>query len=146
MRPSKADLAPLLAQGKRAGFVTYGQVDRAVPADVTEPGALEDVLARIQGQGIEIIDEEAAEERGLPIGALPERAYGEADESGVDPLGPLERINDPVRMYLLQMGEIPLLGREEEIALARKIEITRRLFRQKVLESAIAAPVDAWSA
>ncbi|MAB91082.1 MAG: RNA polymerase sigma factor RpoD [Planctomycetes bacterium] len=62
---------------------------------------------------------------------------GEEEEVGV--VGPLEKIDDPVRMYLTQMGEIPLLTREQEISLARKIEITRLLYRQKVLESAIAA-------
>src|SRR5205085_10702595 len=46
-----------------------------------------------------------------------------------------KRIDDPVRMYLTQMGEIPLLTREQEIALAKKIEITRKIFRSKVLES-----------
>src|SRR5207249_7451319 len=46
-----------------------------------------------------------------------------------------KRIDDPVRMYLTQMGEIPLLTREQEIGLAKKIEITRKIFRSKVLES-----------
>src|SRR5690606_17694284 len=46
-----------------------------------------------------------------------------------------KRIDDPVRMYLTQMGEIPLLTREQEISLAKKIEITRKIFRSKVLES-----------
>src|SRR5213079_793154 len=70
----------------------------------------------------EIIDEDDDEEIDLNI----DKELAEAST---------KRIDDPVRMYLTQMGEIPLLTREQEIALAKKIEITRMIFRSKVLES-----------
>src|SRR5258708_5830045 len=84
---------------------------------------------------MELIDETEAEEcEGAPARA------GQADNAGAElDLSFMEeedtrRIDDPVRMYLTQMGEIPLLKREEEIALAKKIEVTRKRFRRKVLE------------
>src|SRR5213079_1391381 len=70
----------------------------------------------------EIIDEDDDEEIDLNL----DKELAEAST---------KRIDDPVRMYLTQMGEIPLLTREQEIALAKKIEITRKIFRSKVLES-----------
>jgi len=71
-----------------------------------------------------LVDEEAAEEESEDL--LLETELIE---------GTIGRIDDPVRMYLTQMGEIPLLTREQEISLARKIELTRMVFRRKVLES-----------
>src|SRR5262249_57682594 len=62
-----------------------------------------------------------------------EEARGELDLSFMDD-DDTRRIDDPVRMYLTQMGSIPLLKRDEEIALAKKIEVTRKRFRRKVLE------------
>jgi len=138
MKATLPELSRLLSDGKKSGYVTYGQLNKAIPADVNNAELLEDIIARVQSQGIEILDEEDAEERGLLLRKARERKAAEEDEEVVI-VGPLEKIDDPVRMYLTQMGEIPLLTREQEIALARKIEITRHLYRQKVLESAIAA-------
>ena len=137
MKATLPDLSQLLSEGKKAGYVTYGQLNRAIPPDVREADLLEGIISRIQKQGIEIIDEEDAEDRGILLTKAKRDKDGEEEEVGI--VGPLEKIDDPVRMYLTQMGEIPLLTREQEISLARKIEITRLLYRQKVLESAIAA-------
>ena len=91
----------------------------------------------LEEQGIELIDESEAEEReaeARPAGTRPSEAdRGELDLTFIDE-DDGRRIDDPVRMYLTQMGEIPLLKREEEIALAKKIEVTRKRFRRKVLE------------
>jgi len=138
MKATLPDLTRILAEGRKCGYVTYGQLNRVIPADVTSADVLEEIIASIQADGIEIIDEEDAQERGLAVGKGKGAAKDESEEEPVV-VGPLEKIDDPVRMYLTQMGEIPLLTREQEIALARKIEITRQLYRQKVLESAIAA-------
>ena len=92
----------------------------------------------LEEQGIELIDEAEAEER-----ESERRAGRRADERRAEadarPRRFIDeddgrRIDDPVRMYLTQMGEIPLLDREQEIALAKKIEVTRKRFRRKVLE------------
>src|SRR5205807_10433968 len=70
---------------------------------------------------------------GGPVATAQDDDRGEVDLSFVDEEDS-RRIDDPVRMYLTQMGEIPLLKREQEIALAKKIEVTRKRFRRKVLE------------
>ena len=85
-------LAPLLARARGAGFVTYEQVNEAIPATVTAPEELGEPLARIQREGIEIIDEEKAEERGLNVG-VSHKAGVEAGGNGVDPSEPLETID-----------------------------------------------------
>jgi RNA polymerase primary sigma factor len=86
----------------------------------------------LEEQGIELIDESEAEEREAGPGtAEVERA--DLDLTFIEEEGD-RRIDDPVRMYLTQMGEIPLLKRDEEISLAKKIEVTRKRFRRKVLE------------
>src|SRR5208337_2865069 len=80
-------------------------------------------------------EEAEAEEResGNGVATLDEDVRAELDLSFMDE-EESRRIDDPVRMYLTQMGEIPLLRREQEIALAKKIEVTRKRFRRKVLE------------
>jgi len=89
----------------------------------------------LEEQGIELIDEDdVADREGSPVAASAEADAGaDLDLSFIDE-DDGRRIDDPVRMYLTQMGNIPLLTRNEEIALAKKIEVTRKRFRRKVLE------------
>src|SRR5437660_8468673 len=125
-------LKALLDQGKEKGYLTYSQVNDYLPDDAVNPEKLDQLLILLEEQGIELIDESEAEEReGGP--ASPEEARTDLDLSFMEEED-TRRIDDPVRMYLTQMGEIPLLKREEEIALAKKIEVTRKRFRRKVLE------------
>jgi RNA polymerase primary sigma factor len=125
-------LRALIDSGKRKGFLTFAQVNELLPDDAANSERLDQLLQVLEEAGIELIEESEAEER--EQGPTPG-----ADESGEIDLSFLEeddgrRVDDPVRMYLTQMGEIPLLRREEEIALAKKIEVTRKRFRRKVLE------------
>src|SRR5437660_8132026 len=127
-------LKTLLDQGKEKGFLTYSQVNDYLPDDAVNPEKLDQLLLILEEQGIELIDESEAEEREAgPSPAVEEEVRNELDLSFMDEEDS-RRIDDPVRMYLTQMGEIPLLKREEEIALAKKIEVTRKRFRRKVLE------------
>jgi RNA polymerase primary sigma factor len=126
-------LKALLESGKRKGYLTYSQVNDYLPDDAVNPEKLDQLLLVLEEHGIELIDETEAEER--EAGPTP----GEEDAAGDLDLSFMEeedtrRIDDPVRMYLTQMGSIPLLKREEEISLAKKIEVTRKRFRRKVLE------------
>jgi RNA polymerase primary sigma factor len=128
-------LRALLEQGKEKGYLTYGQVNDHLPDDDANPEKIDRLLMLLEDQGIELIDESEAEERegGTPGPLLDEEARAELDLGFIDE-DDSRRIDDPVRMYLTQMGEIPLLKREQEIALAKKIEVTRKRFRRKVLE------------
>jgi RNA polymerase primary sigma factor len=126
-------LKALLDQGKEKGYLTFGQVNDYLPDDAVNPEKLDQLLMLLEDQGIELIDESEAEEREAGPEHLDEDARGELDLSFMDD-DESRRIDDPVRMYLTQMGSIPLLKRDEEIALAKKIEVTRKRFRRKVLE------------
>src|SRR5213592_1838073 len=127
-------LKTLLEQGKDKGYLTYSQVNDYLPDDAVNPEKLDQLLLVLEEQGIELIDESEAEEREAgPSPAGEEDRGGDLDLSFMDEEDS-RRIDDPVRMYLTQMGSIPLLKREQEIALAKKIEVTRKRFRRKVLE------------
>jgi RNA polymerase primary sigma factor len=127
-------LKALIESGKHKGYLTYSQVNDYLPDDAVNPEKLDQLLLILEEHGIELIDESEAEEREAgPTALRDDDARAELDLSFMDEED-TRRIDDPVRMYLTQMGEIPLLKREEEIALAKKIEVTRKRFRRKVLE------------
>ena len=144
----------LLELGKRRGFLTFDQVNDLLPDEATSPERIHSLLETLDEMGIELINEDEAETRLLASGDLDDEPD---DDLAEEPLEDEEtelttedledisrRIDDPVRMYLTQMGEIPLLTREQEINLAKKIEVTRKKFRRKVLEChfALALVVD----
>src|SRR5882724_4893371 len=153
-------VAALIGLGKSRGYLTYEELNEKLPDEVVSPDKLDTLLMRIDEMGIKLIDEldiadyqqkaTAKKSRGAAAAAAPaqekeEPAIEELTEEEEEELdlnleaelaeASSKRIDDPVRMYLTQMGEIPLLTREQEIALAKKIEITRKIFRSRVLES-----------
>ena len=137
----------LLNLGTTRGFLTYEELNEKLPDEVVSPDKLDSLLMMIDEMGIKLIDEaDIGEYQKVPRvrkkPAKVEDKEEEEDEEEIDlnleaelAEASTKRIDDPVRMYLTQMGEIPLLTREQEIALAKKIEITRKIFRSKVLES-----------
>jgi len=136
--PLDASVKKLIAKGKERGYLTYEEMNDDLPDEAVSPDKLDSLLMTLDELGIELIDEEEAAQR---RGSF---ATGEESTERVKPAEePAEeefeedtrRIDDPVRMYLTQMGEIPLLTRDQEISLARKIEMTRMHFRRRVLES-----------
>src|SRR6516165_9008855 len=127
-------LKALLESGKDKGYLTYSQVNEYLPDDAVNPEKLDQLLLVLEEHGIELIDESEAEEREAgPASPAEADNRVDLDLTFMDEEGD-RRIDDPVRMYLTQMGEIPLLKRDEEISLAKKIEVTRKRFRRKVLE------------
>ena len=125
----------LIEKGKETGSLTYDELATALPEGINDSDRLQDVLELLEKHGIQVIDEAEAEDREEAPVNLTEELLAEADlPTFEDTDGDGRHIDDPVRMYLTQMGEIPLLSRDKEIALARKIEVTRRRFRRKVLE------------
>ncbi|QEG38537.1 RNA polymerase sigma factor SigA [Roseimaritima ulvae] len=121
-----SDLKSLVVLGKDQGYLTYEQVNSYLPDEDTSPEKLDNLLLAIEATGIELV-EEPPESKGA---ATPRAAAAEVHVSDLP-----KASDDPIRMYLSQMAEIPLLTREQEISLAKKIEITRRRFRRAILES-----------
>ncbi|MDQ7779575.1 MAG: RNA polymerase sigma factor RpoD [Planctomycetota bacterium] len=132
-----AEMRTLIEEAKKRGYLTYDEVNRVLPDDAVSPERLDLILLTLDELGIDIMDTPESEE----APAEPPEATAEVEEEEeretVDTTIP-ERHDDPVRMYLTQMGEIPLLSREEEVTLAKKIELTRKRFRRKVIESTLA--------
>ena len=120
-----ARLNELIENGKKQGYLTYDQVSAYLPDEALNPEKLDNLLLTIEEIELDIIPDQI-----ILILQL-EKPKGRSRTS--DDLS--RRIDDPVRMYLTQMGEIPLLTRDEEIRLAKKIEITRRRFRRELLSS-----------
>jgi len=139
--PVALSVSELIEKGKERGFLTWEELNDALPDDAVLPDRLEGILQRLDELGIDMIDE--AEAQKISFGEEspakkkkdfnPQEAVPAEDDFPVE--APSRRIDDPVRMYLTQMGEIPLLTRTEEIALAKKIELSRTAFRRKVLEN-----------
>ena len=137
----------LIERGKERGFLTYEEMNDSLPDDVVSPERLDRILMLLDELGVDLIDElelAAREEAARARQAGPEGGW-EAEEPGrrAAASAPTDaetqkRSDDPVRMYLTQMGEIPLLTRDEEIFLAKRIELTRKQFRRKVLASDLA--------
>jgi RNA polymerase primary sigma factor len=133
-------VSQLIEAGKRKGFLTWEQLNEELPDEAISPEKLESVLTRIERSGLRMIDEFEADK----LRETERKTKGTHLEAGetldetteVDLIDAnARRIDDPVRMYLTQMGEIPLLTREEEVALAKKIELTRMAYRRRVLEN-----------
>ncbi|MCC6574337.1 MAG: RNA polymerase sigma factor RpoD [Planctomycetes bacterium] len=120
----------LIKLGRSRGHITYDEMNEALPGDVVSPERLDQILMRLDELKIGVLEDS------------PEyRVRDKKDRRHSEPKPPVDedgRIDDPVRTYLQQMGEIPLLTRDEEIALAKKIEVTRKRFQKRVLESQIA--------
>ena len=120
----------LIDNARKKGFITYDELNAELPEDAVEN--IDQVLTTLEEHGIELLDESEIEDE-----ARPRRAVVPDEEAppSLKKTGGSEKIDDPVRMYLTQMGEIPLLTRDQEINLARQIEETRAAFRRMLLAS-----------
>jgi len=112
------DIQKLIDTGKEKGYLTYGEVNDLIPNDLNSPDDLDDLITTIGTQGIDLLDEGSPKFGG---GGYEEGEEGEDVELDLTP-GALEKTNDPVRMYLREMGTVPLLTREGEVEIAKRIE------------------------
>ena len=132
------ELVQLVALGKTQGYLTYDQVNAYLPDEAVDPEKLDSLLVAIDEQGIELVDEPPQPRAAEPAPARAEAAplpVAAADTSRSLADEKVRWSDDPIRLYLTQMAEIPLLTREQEISLAKKIEITRKRFRRTLLGS-----------
>jgi len=150
-----ASIKKLIARAKKRGFVTYDEINEALPQDQMSSEQIEDIMSAINDMGINVVENE---ERGDDD----EEGEAEAEptiEDEVDPLDdggprpaaatkkePTDRTDDPVRMYLREMGAVELLSREGEIAIAKRIEAGRDTMIWGLCESPITFnAIIAWS-
>jgi RNA polymerase primary sigma factor len=134
----KYDIKKLIDAGKEKGYLTYNEVNDLIPNDIHSPDDLDDLLTTIGTQGIDLLEGSK-----LPSTALEKRFDGELEgeegeevELDLTP-GALEKTNDPVRMYLREMGTVPLLTREGEVEIAKRIERGQLKVLKAISRSAI---------
>jgi len=146
----------IIEKAKKKGYITYEEMNNELPDESISPNRLESLIMTLDEMGISLLDEsemgkqqEEEEEFEVDDDVFVDEAVvaAEAEDLVLETElveGDVGRIDDPIRMYLTQMGQIPLLTRDQEISLARKIELTRMVFRRKVLESdySAAAAID----
>ncbi|MGC2202772.1 MAG: RNA polymerase sigma factor RpoD, partial [Stellaceae bacterium] len=125
-----AAIKRMLARGKERGYVTYDELNAALPADQVSSEQIEDTMTMLSELGVNVIENEESEEP----------AATEADEGDGEIRGNLDdddigRTDDPVRMYLREMGSVELLSREGEIAIAKRIEAGREMMIGGICEN-----------
>jgi RNA polymerase primary sigma factor len=125
-------LQHLVAEGQAQGFLTFDQVNAYLPDEAVNPEKLDHLLMTLEELGLEIRTSPHVSSK-LPTKPKVSKTPRKSKKKTKDVEE--RRIEDPVRMYLTQMGEIPLLTRHEEISLAKKIEVTRKRFRRELLET-----------
>ncbi|RVT90886.1 RNA polymerase sigma factor RpoD [Sphingomonas crocodyli] len=140
---NEASLKKLIARAKRKGYITYDQLNEALPQDQMSSDQLEDVMAALNEMGVNIVENEDAGEDAEPEddGADDVAAADEGDAAPqlttITKKETVDRTDDPVRMYLREMGAVELLSREGEIAIAKRIEAGRDTMILGLCESPI---------
>ncbi len=140
---NEASVKKLLTRAKKRGYITYDELNEALPQDQMSSEQIEDVMSSLSEMGINLIEnDEPAEDGAEPARAADDDDEPEtpADDLGtapvvVAPKAPLDRTDDPVRMYLREMGAVELLSREGEIAIAKRIEAGRNTMIAGLCES-----------
>lgn len=138
---SDAAVKKMIKQAKKRGFVTFDQLNEVLPSDQTSPEQIEDIMSMLSDMGINVTeaddsegeedkDEGGEDETDNELVEVTQKAVTEVKKSE-----PGERTDDPVRMYLREMGTVELLSREGEIAIAKRIEAGREAMIAGLCES-----------
>mmetsp|Transcript_11825 Transcript_11825/g.15339 ORF Transcript_11825/g.15339 Transcript_11825/m.15339 type:complete len:667 (+) Transcript_11825:151-2151(+) len=133
---SQTAVKKMIAEAREKGYITYDQLNQVLPPDQVSSEQIEDVMSMLSEMGINIIEDEEAEEEEAKSTAVVDTssaARGVAVASGNNEK--LDRTDDPVRMYLREMGSVELLSREGEIAIAKRIEAGRNTMIAGLCES-----------
>jgi RNA polymerase primary sigma factor len=128
------EVRQLLNTGKDQGYLAIEEVNDMLPEDLTaSPEEIEEVFSLLETHGIELVDAETKETLTRPEG--PSGTKDKGEDSKQETVDPLEKTNDPVRMYLREMGTVPLLTREGEVSIARRIERGERRIMNSLARS-----------
>src|SRR5262249_2508293 len=138
--PKLEELDRLISMGKQKGFLTYDEVNDALPSDIVSLDQLDDIMMMFGALDIEVVD--SAKAGRMPSEVERPAPADDDDEGGGDAIdltpGPVGRTEDPVRLYLREMGRVSLLTREGEIALAKRIEEGKEQVTQAILSTNLA--------
>ncbi|WP_447908843.1 RNA polymerase sigma factor RpoD [Brevundimonas bullata] len=129
-----AGVKKFIKQAKARGYVTMEELNKVLPSEEVTPDAIEDTLAMLSEMGVNVVEAEddATEATGTDVAAAAETSVAEAPAKAA-----YDRTDDPVRMYLREMGSVELLSREGEIAIAKRIEAGRDAMISGLCESAL---------
>ncbi|ATB32046.1 RNA polymerase sigma factor RpoD [Melittangium boletus] len=136
----RKEVKDLLAAGREKGFLTYDEVNDALPADIVSSDQIDDVMSMFGDNDIEIVDaQKAAQNTEIKptVAVEEERAEGEEEEKDEDD-EPGGKSNDPVRLYLRKMGSVSLLTREGEVEIAKRIEDGEKEVLRALLSCSVA--------
>ncbi len=122
----------MIAKGKERGYITYDELNATLPPEKMSSEQIEDVMALLSEMGINVVDGDEAEEAPAEEGASSDEARGATGNIDDEDIG---RTDDPVRMYLREMGSVELLSREGEIAIAKRIEAGREMMIGGICEN-----------
>jgi RNA polymerase primary sigma factor len=139
--PKLEELDRLISRGKQKGFLTYDEVNDALPSDMVSLDQLDDIMMMFGAMDIEVVD--SAKQGRLPSEVRAAQPQTDDDDGdGPEPIdlspGPVGRTEDPVRLYLREMGRVALLTREGEIALAKRIEEGKNQVTNAILSTNLA--------
>src|SRR4051794_8699035 len=120
-----AQVKRLIAKGKERGYITFDDLNAVLPPDQNSSEQIEDVMANFHEMGIQVVESEEQEDPDSPAAKAEKESDAEEEQSGNVDEESAGRTDDPVRMYLREMGSVELLSREGEIAIAKRIEAGR---------------------
>jgi RNA polymerase primary sigma factor len=133
---SAAAVKRLIARGKERGYITFDELNAVLPSEQNSSEQIEDVMANLNEMGIQVVENEETED-GEAAAVKPAEKTEEAEEEATGNIDEetAGRTDDPVRMYLREMGSVELLSREGEIAIAKRIEAGRDMMIGGLCES-----------
>jgi RNA polymerase primary sigma factor len=130
-----ASVKRLIAKGKERGYITFDELNAVLPAEQNSSEQIEDIMAMLSEMGIQVVESEEGEDAEAASTPKEEAADDEDAPAGNISESSVSRTDDPVRMYLREMGTVELLSREGEIAIAKRIEAGRDMMIRGLCES-----------
>ena len=135
----------LVAKGKERGYITFDELNTILPPDQNSSEQIEDLMASLSEMGIQVVESEEQEDGEAVVAPVEKTEEAEEEQTGNIDEATVGRTDDPVRMYLREMGSVELLSREGEIAIAKRIEAGRDMMINGLCESPLTfAAIISW--